>query len=164
MRIVDGRKRTEHILDGAIALAKLPDGVLTADAAGRAKMADGFITKVKAADEVIIRDTITIKQDGSAQTGAKGYMPFAGDIVACSFMNDSGAAFTAAAKISVTAGDVVSSTATLADGTSERIATGLANNTGLAKGAEITLTTGTTVETGATIAIIEVEAKLNAVA
>jgi len=124
---------------------------------------DGAITKVKVADEVIIRDTITIRQDGSAQTGAKGYMPFAGDIIACTFMNDSGAAFTAAAKISVTAGDVCSSSATLADNTSERIDTGLTNNTGLTKGAEITLTTGTTAGVGATVAIIEVEGKLKAV-
>lgn len=104
MRIVDNRVRTEVILDKAI-------------------------TKVKAADEVIIRDTITVAQDGSAQTGAKGYMPFAGDIVACAFINDSGAVFSAAAKIAVTAGDVCSSSATLADGTSERISTGLTNNT-----------------------------------
>ena len=139
MRIVDGRITTQIILDKAI-------------------------TKAKIADEVIISDTITIKQDGSAGTGAKGYMPFAGDIIACTFMNDSGAAFTAAAKIAVTAGDVCSSSATLADNTSERISTGLTNNTGLAKGAVITLTTGTTTGAGATIAIIEVEAKLSAVA
>jgi hypothetical protein len=116
------------------------------------------------ADTALGRATITIKQAGSAQTGAKGYMPVAGDIVACTFMNDSGAAFTAAAKISVTAGDVCSSSGTLADGTSERISTGLANNTGLAKGDAITLTTGTTTGSGDTIAIIEIEYKLNAVA
>ncbi len=122
------------------------------------------VPKAKLADEVIIRDTITIKQDGSALAGAKGVMPFAGDIVACTFMNDSGAVFSAAAKIAVTAGDVCSSSADLADNTSERISTGLTNNTGLAKGAEITLTTGTTAEAGATVAVIEVEGKLNAVA
>lgn len=116
------------------------------------------------ADEVVQRATITIAQDGSAQTGAKGYMPFDGDIVACAFMNDSGAVFTAAAKIAVTAGDVVSSSADLAAGTSERKTTGLTNNTGLSKGDDITLTTGTTAGAGATIAIVEVEAKINAIA
>lgn len=116
------------------------------------------------ASAVIQRATITIAQDGSAQTGAKGYMPFDGDIVACTFMNDSGDAFTAAAKIAVTGGDVVSSTATLAAGTSERKSSGLTNNTGLSKEDAITLTTGTTTGSGPTVAIIEVEGKLNAVA
>ncbi len=125
---------------------------------------DGRVQQAKLDNSVILRDTITITQDGSAQAGAVGYMPFAGDIVACSFMNDSGAAFTAAAKIAVAGGDVVSSTANLADNTSERKAAGLAHNTGLAKGAAITLTTGTTAGTGPTVAIIEVEGKLNAVA
>jgi hypothetical protein len=116
------------------------------------------------ADSVIQRAVITIAQHGSGQTGAKAYMPFAGDIVACTFMNDSGANFTAAAKISVGANDVVSSSADLANGTSERKSTGLANNTGLAKGTEITLTTGTTTGSGLTIAIIEIEGKLNSIA
>jgi len=128
------------------------------------RILDATIKKVDMADEVVQRATITIAQDGSAQTGAIGYMPFAGDIVAVTFMNDSGAAFTVAAKVSVTGGDVVSSTATLADNTSERKSTGLTNNTGLAKGAAITLTTGTTAGSGPTVAIIEVEAKLNAIA
>jgi hypothetical protein len=124
----------------------------------------GIITQSDLGDTVIQRATITIRQNGSGKTGAKGYMPFAGDIVACTFMNDSGAAFTGAAKISVTAGDVVSSTADLADGTSERKSTGLANNTGLAKGAAITLTTGTTTGSGPTVAIIEIQGKLNSIA
>lgn len=125
---------------------------------------DGRVEKKMMGGNVKTRDTITVSQDGSAQTGAQGFMPFAGDIVACSFINDSGAAFTAAAKISVTGGDVVSSTANLADKTSERKAAGLTNNTGLAKGDAITLTTGTTAGPGPTTAIIEVEGKLNEVA
>ncbi len=123
-----------------------------------------LVLQAELADEVIQRATITIAQDGSGLTGAKGYMPFAGDIVACTFMNDSGAAFTAAAKIAVAGGDVCSSTANLADNTSERISTGLTNNTGLAKAAVITLTTGTTTGTEPTVAIIEVEGKVKAVA
>ncbi|MDP3064115.1 MAG: hypothetical protein Q8O40_13030 [Chloroflexota bacterium] len=47
MRIVDGRIRTAHILDASVTLAKLPDGVLTADAAGRLKVADGFVNNAK---------------------------------------------------------------------------------------------------------------------
>lgn len=123
----------------------------------------GITVQSDLADTVIQRAVITIAQDGGAGTGAIGYMPFAGDIVACTFMNDSAAAFTAAAHIAVTAGTVATSTATLADNTSERI-TSLANNTGLAKAAAITLTTGTTAGAGPTIAIIEIEGKLNAVA
>ena len=108
------------------------------------------------------RATITIAQDGTAQTGAKGYMPFAGDIVACGFFNNNATSdFTGAAKIAVTGGDVASSSATLAQDTSERI-TSVANNTGLAKGAAITLTTGTDVgATGPTVAIVEIEGKLS---
>ena len=114
-------------------------------------------------NSVIVRDTITIKQSGNAQSGAIAYMPFAGDIVAVTFMNNSGAAFTAAANIAVTAGTVVSSTANLADGTTELDDTGLTNNTGLAEGDAITLTTGTTIGTGDTVAIIAIQAKLNSV-
>lgn len=108
------------------------------------------------------RATITIAQDGTAQTGAKGYMPFVGDIVACGFFNNNGAGnFTAAAKIAVTGGTVASSTAALVQDTSERI-TSVANNTGLAKGAAITLTTGTDAgATGPTVAIVEIEGKLS---
>lgn len=36
-----------EIADGAVTLTKLPDGVLTADVAGRAKLADGFINNAK---------------------------------------------------------------------------------------------------------------------
>lgn len=109
------------------------------------------------------RATITIVQDGTEQTGAKGYMPFAGDIVACGFFNDNGSdAFdSVAANIAVTGGTVASSTATLALITSERI-TSVANNTGLAKGAAITLTTGKrAAATGPTVAIVEIEGKLS---
>jgi hypothetical protein len=56
VRIVDGRIRTEHVLDNAITLPKLPDGVLTADAAGRAKMADGFLTLAKILDGIFTAD------------------------------------------------------------------------------------------------------------
>lgn len=49
MRIVDGRIRTENILDANVTLPKLPDGVLTADLAGRAKMVDGFIVAAEIA-------------------------------------------------------------------------------------------------------------------
>ena len=48
---------TEEIADGAIALAKLPDGVLSADAAGRAKLADGFIQDAKVAVDAAIAHT-----------------------------------------------------------------------------------------------------------
>ena len=109
------------------------------------------------------RATITIAQDGTAQTGAKGYMPFAGDVVACGFFNNNGAGnFTVAAKIAVTAGDAVKSTTTLNQDVSERITTIEADGNNLAKGAALTLTTGTTGgATGPTIAIVEVEGKLS---
>ncbi len=102
------------------------------------------------------RATITISQAGSAQTGGVGYMPFSGKITAVTFMNDSGAAFSAAANSAVAAGTVASSSATLADNTSARTTT-VANNMGLAEAAAITLTTGTTAGSGPTYAIVEVE-------
>ena len=111
------------------------------------------------------RATITIAQDGTATTGAKGYMPFAGDVVACGFFNNNATGnFTVAAKIAVIGGNVAKSTATLNQDVSERITSLEAGNhgVGLAKGAAITLTTGTTgAATGPTVAIVEVEGKLS---
>lgn len=40
-------KLASEIADGAVTLAKLPDGVLTADAPGRAKVADNFVVNAK---------------------------------------------------------------------------------------------------------------------
>lgn len=57
MRIVDNRIPTQLILDGAVTLPKLPDGVLTADASGRAKMADGFINNAKVASDANVAAT-----------------------------------------------------------------------------------------------------------
>lgn len=128
------------------------------------RIIDNRVQQNELCDDVITNDTITILQDGNAQTGANGYMPFDGDIVAVTFINISGAAFTAAAKISVTAGDVISSTANLADKTSELKDSGLAHNTGLSKGDAIALTTGTTAGSGMTVVIVEVQAKINSIA
>lgn len=108
------------------------------------------------------RAVITIMQNGTADTGGRGYMPFAGDIVACGFFNDNGGgAFTAGAHIDVAGGLVATSNATLGLITSERV-TSVANNTGLAKGAYISLTTGTRVAgaPGPTVALVEIEGKL----
>jgi hypothetical protein len=43
---------TAGIADGAITLPKIPDGVLTADTTGRAKMANGFVTPEKLSSDV----------------------------------------------------------------------------------------------------------------
>ena len=83
-------------------------------------------------------------------------MPFNGKILEVTFMNDSGAAFSAAVNIAVTAGTVASSSATLADNTTERITT-VAYAVGLAQAAAITLTTGTTAGSGLTTADIIIE-------
>lgn len=136
---------------------------LAANAVTTVKILDGTIAAAKAANTVIIRDTITIVQDGTATSGAAGYMPFDGDIVACGFFNDNGAgAFTAGAHIDVTAGLVATSAANLGLLATERNTT-LTNNTGLSKGDKITLTAGTDVgATGPSVAIVEVEGLLNA--
>lgn len=149
---------TGTFADGSVTPAKL-----AANAVTTIKILDGTIAAAKAADAVVIRDTITIVQDGTAGTGAAGYMPFDGDIVAVGFFNDNGAgAFTTGAKIAVTDGDVATSNATLGLLATERNTT-LTNNTGLSKGDKITLTAGTDAgATGPTVAIVEVEGLLNA--
>lgn len=55
LRAVD----TNHIKTGAVATAKIADGALTADAAGRLKMADLFITLAKLATDIF--NTVTLK-------------------------------------------------------------------------------------------------------
>ena len=44
---LDGTIGAASIADGGVTTAKLADGVLTADATGRAKMVDGFVTAAK---------------------------------------------------------------------------------------------------------------------
>jgi hypothetical protein len=55
--LVTGSVQTADIANGAVTLAKLPDGVLTADAAGRAKVADGFVNNAKVAADAAIAHT-----------------------------------------------------------------------------------------------------------
>lgn len=153
---------------GAIPAGQIPDAVINAakiaaNAVETAEITDLNVTQAKWADAVVIRATITISQDGNALSGGIGYMPFAGDIVACAFVNDSGNNFTDSAIIAVAGPLTVASSTNLVDSTSERI-TAVSNNTGLAAAAAITLTTGATIGTGPTYAIVEVEGQLNAVA
>lgn len=44
---IGGTVDTTDIVDGAVTTAKIADGALSADATGRAKMADGFVTTAK---------------------------------------------------------------------------------------------------------------------
>jgi hypothetical protein len=48
------------IPDNAITLSKLPDGVLTANAAGRAKMADEFVNSPKIAPNAVVSDDLAV--------------------------------------------------------------------------------------------------------
>jgi len=157
---------TAHILIGVgnVATDVAQTGDVIISTAGVSAIQANVVVQNDIAATVLGRLILPLKQAGSALAGGVGYMPMAGDIVAVTFMNDSGAAFTVAAKIAVAAGDVKLSTATLADNTSERFTAGLTNNIGLAKGAAITLTTGTTAGTGDTVAIVEIEYQLNNVA
>ncbi len=119
-------------------------------------MPDATRTALLQKTDIRRRASLPLAQSGSAQTGASVYMPFPGKITAVSFFNNSGANFSAAASVAVTAGTVASSTATLANLASERKTT-MTNNTNLAEGAAITLTTGTTAGTGITYATVEVQ-------
>ena len=126
-------------------------------------MSTAGITTIGIPQDIKQRAVITISQDGDEQTGAKGYMPFAGDVVAISFINDSGDAYDGAtgAKIKTGAGATIKeSTNDLANHVSERL-TSLANNTGFAKAAVLALTTGASsgVGGGPTIAVVEIEGK-----
>lgn len=157
------------IKTGGITSADIPtDAIdtaeLQADSVINAKILDANITQGKNANAVIIRCAVTIQQDGNAQTGGTAYMPFLGDVVGVTFMNDSGAAFTAAAILTGASGAIVSSTANLADNTSEHITAGLANNTNLAKSSTLVITTGTTAGAGPTTIIAEIEGQINEVA
>ena len=157
------------IKTGGVSTLDIPDNAidtaeLQANSVINAKIKDANITQAKNADTVLIRCTVTLQQNGNGTTGGTGYMPFLGDVVAITYMNDSGAAFTGAAKVTSASGDIVSSNGTLADNTSERISTGLSNNTALAKASTLVITTGATIGAGATVAIIEIEGKINAVA
>ncbi|MCK4329906.1 hypothetical protein KAX02_08690 [candidate division WOR-3 bacterium] len=127
-------------------------------------MSTAGITSIGVPQDIKQRSLINIQQNGNAQSGAKGYMPAAGDVVAVSFINDSAAAFAVTGALLKTGGaTIIESTNNLADNTSERISSGLANNTGLAKAADLSLTTGAGAGAGATLAIVEIEYKLNAV-
>jgi hypothetical protein len=144
--LTEGSVLSIHIFDGTIAAVDI---------------AAGAVTKAKLGTDVYGYLTITLTQAGSALAGATARLYVAGDIVQVTFMNDSGAAFTVAANISVTAGLVKASTATLADNTTEHFTTGLTNNTGLAAGAIVTLTTGTTASTGPTICTFVLKYAIN---
>ena len=123
-------------------------------------MSTAGITTIGIPQDIKQRAVITIVQNGNAQTGAKGYMPAAGDVVAVSFINDSAAAFAVTGALLKTGGaTIIESTNNLADHTSERISTGLANNTGIAKAASLDLTTGAGAGAGPTLAVVEIECK-----
>ena len=57
--LADDAVEDNNIKDGEVTLAKLPDGVLTANVAGRAKMADGFVNAAKVATDAV--ETAKIK-------------------------------------------------------------------------------------------------------
>jgi len=50
--LADDAVEDNNILDGEVTLAKLPDGVFTANVAGRAKLANGFVNAAKVAADV----------------------------------------------------------------------------------------------------------------
>lgn len=56
-RIIDGRVRTEHLVDG----------ILSADATGRAKMADSFVNTSKLGDDAVTQAIIADSAVGTAQ-------------------------------------------------------------------------------------------------
>lgn len=69
-RVVLAPITTDMIADGAITTPKLADGVLSADAAGRAKMADGFLTEAKCASGVLSSRITTDHTSTSYTLGA----------------------------------------------------------------------------------------------
>jgi len=68
-RVVLAPITTGMLADGCVTTAKLADGCLSADAAGRAKMADGFITTAKIGDGQITTPKLA---DGCLSADAAG--------------------------------------------------------------------------------------------
>lgn len=158
------------IKTGGVSTLDIPDNAidtaeLQTDSVINVKILDANVTQGKNANAVIIRCTVTLQQNGDAQTNAAAYMPFLGDVVAVTFMNDSGGAFGGVTGAIVTgaSGAIIESTNNLADNTSERL-TGVANNTNLAKSSTLVLTTGAGAGAGPSIAIVEIEGQINEVA
>jgi microcystin-dependent protein len=75
------------IPDGSITLAKLAAGILTADTAGRAKMADGYVTAEKIADATITAG----KLDVSLAWPAGLILPYGGESVPTGWLECNGA-------------------------------------------------------------------------
>lgn len=59
---------SDRLGDNAVILSKLVDGILTADADGRAKMADGFITAVQVATNALNGSSLALELDLSGNT------------------------------------------------------------------------------------------------
>lgn len=73
--IEQGIKDAQDTADAQVILSKLVDGILTADTAGRAKMADGFINLAKMAADLKFQKLYEFIADGSNQpdwTGIPG--------------------------------------------------------------------------------------------
>src|SRR5688572_15875774 len=51
--IQDGAIEADHLASNAVTTGKIIDGALTADATGRAKMADGFVNAAKLASDAV---------------------------------------------------------------------------------------------------------------
>jgi microcystin-dependent protein len=74
--------------DGSVTLAKLASGVLTADAAGRLKMADSFITTAKIGDAQVT----AAKLEGSLYWPVGLILPYGGESVPTGWFECTGAA------------------------------------------------------------------------
>lgn len=159
------------IKTGGVSTADIPtDAIDTAelqtDSITNEKILAANVTQGKNANGVIIRCTLTLQQNGTNQTGAIGYMPFLGDVVGITFMNDSGNVYggVTGAIITGASGAIRQSSNNLADNTSEHFVLGdMANHTNLAKTSTLALTTGTGAGAGPSIAIIEIEGQINEV-
>jgi len=68
-RVVLAPITTDMLADGCVTTAKLADGCLSADAVGRAKMADGFVTAAKIGDGQITTSKLA---DGCLSADAAG--------------------------------------------------------------------------------------------
>jgi len=73
--------------DGSITLAKLAAGILTADAAGRAKMADGYVNTAKIEDAAVTAE----KLDASLTWPVGIVIPFASETVPTGWLECNGA-------------------------------------------------------------------------
>jgi len=166
---VAGSIDAEHLAANSVTSTKIaansvvPTGI-NAAAVTTAKIADSGVTPTKLSDSAVGRVVVTIIADTSADT-FEAYSPVAGDVVAVQFINESGAAFTTLASLTVGSYTTVCAATgnTLADGVNRRDTSITAGVKDVSAGTTLAFLAGTTAGSDLQWCLVEIEYKLNAI-